>query len=130
MPENSLRWYDTEEGALPVTSEVGAVTLGDDELSIVQNPTTSLGFNTLPLYESYAQHYGVPYSGRWIDVNGGTFKAAGAQKGDVIYGVDDVLWADDPYVIERAKARLAKGETCVFHVWRGDESVDISVRTK
>jgi S1-C subfamily serine protease len=49
----------------------------------------------------------------------------GLQTGDVIYGADNLLWADDPFVLNRALCDIYDGKTVTLQVVRNGEEIEI-----
>ena len=45
----------------------------------------------------------------------------------MIYGIDELLWKDEPNITVYAKSRLLDGQAVTFHLYRNGEQMDIVI---
>jgi len=130
VPENLLRWFDSESGAIPLPADEagGAVTLSEEDSEKAGEVT--LGITTVTLLSGFAEHYGYSHSGRWITEveEGSVADRCGLRVGDLIYDADGVTWADDPYVLQHARVKMATTLPCVFRVERDGRNVELVMK--
>ena len=58
---------------------------------------------------------------------GGNASAWGLKRGDVIYGADNILWADDPFVLNRALCDVYDGLPVTLKIVRNGEEKEITL---
>ena len=128
VPENSLRWVDSLAGEVDARGLAAEAVCLTAEESAAED--TDLTFGTVELPSGFAERYGFERVGRWVTLvtDGGRAEKAGLKQGDLIWAVDGVAWADDPFVLERAKAALAAGKSVQLQVERRGKTVKVTLK--
>ena len=129
IPASQLYWIDSDDGYLPrsIVKNVYKNMPSEEVLNTAEG--FSLGIQTLPMCEIVASEYvGSPEPGRYIFniVAGSPAEASELRMKDVIYGVDEMSWKNEPFCIDYGMARLAEDKPVTFHVVRGGEYVDVT----
>ena len=88
-----------------------------------------LGCTVVDIREAFRSWTGSSESGVYIArIKPDSFaEQCGLQLGDLIFEVDGIPWAEDPYCILRGRAKAADGETVVFRVLREGRVVDLEI---
>lgn len=127
VPDSQLFWYSSKTGELELP-EVKDVYVQPDEDTTDKSMRISLGATTCNLYKYVVKTFcrskrpGIYLAA--LNVNGNAARW-GLQTGDVIYGADNLLWADDPFVLNRALCNIYDGKTVMLKVVRNGEEIEI-----
>lgn len=129
IPDSQLRWYSSDSGysmAAVSDAEYNAPS------SSVFNKSGKfmIGFTSTPMYSYICKGFAnSDYPGRFVtEVNEDSIaKKAGLLVKDVIYGIDDMLWKDEPNLVEIAKAKMYDGETVTLHIMRNNMKKDLKM---
>ena len=90
-----------------------------------------VGFTGFTVYSYIAKTYAhSKYPGWYVTiVNPDSIAEKGGLKvGDVIYGIDDMLWTEEPEMIDIAKAKMYDGATVIYHVIRNGMEKDLEMK--
>ena len=129
IPDSQRYWFSSASGYLQKP----------DVLVNYMNPTqdildkadqAKLGFSTADASDFLLSWYGAPGIGKYITRVSPDSVAdiCGLQLKDVIFEADGIRFSDDPYMITRARARIADGETVIFKVYRDGGVVELAFR--
>jgi hypothetical protein len=127
--EDSFVWVNSN-GSKTVTPKTVSVCLQPDKEIMDKSNSFALGSTGGNLYNYQAPYY-MRRAGVWISkiIEGSIVENYGLKVGDVIVAADGIRWSDDYYIIERAKAKMADGETVEFIYFRNgiEHSVQMSL---
>lgn len=128
IPDDQTYWYSTlpDEGYLeqpPVKENVPA----PDRETWNKAKSILAGWNATDVIEANRSCYGISESGSYIiHIEPGSIaEKCGLQLKDLIVEADGIRWAEDPFCITRAAAKVSDGETVIFKVLRNDEIVEL-----
>lgn len=128
VPDSQLFWYSTKTGEMELP-EVKEIYAQPDEDTIDKSMRITLGATTCNLYKYVVKTFcrskrpGVFLA--VLDPNGNAARW-GLQTGDVIYGADNLLWEDDPFVLNRALSNIYDGKTMTLLVVRNGEEIEVT----
>ena len=130
IPDSQLYWFDSKAGA----DERPAIEFiysgpGSDVLN--KSESFLMGYSHIDVYSYIARkfaHSDMP--GLYVTkVSPDSIaEKGGLLPGDLIYGADEFLWADEPAFPDYAKARMADGKTVVYHVVRNGLKKDLEMK--
>ena len=127
IPDCQLYWYSTKTGEMELP-EVKGIYAQPDEDTMDRSLRLSLGATTCNLYSYVVKPFcRSKRPGIYVAALSPNGYAAqwGLQVGDVIYGEDDVLWYEDPFMINRALCGVYDGNTVTLKVVRNGEEIEI-----
>ncbi|MCR4884466.1 MAG: Ig-like domain-containing protein [Clostridiales bacterium] len=130
IPDSHMYWYDSADGYGPCPAIAEAYQNPGDELyNKIEHYT--LGFYTRRFYSPIAMDYmGSNESGIYVVeiVPGSVAERVGLQLRDLIVGIDEIRWKDEPCCVAYAYSRLVDGQAVTFHIIRNGEKMDIVIR--
>ena len=127
IPDSQLYWYSTATGY----GERPAVTAVYERPSsdvIQQAGSFMLGYDYLRVYSYVCEGYaGSEKPGEYVVAveEDSLCRGFGLRSGDVIIGVDEMSWAEEPYATQIGKSRLLEGKTVVFRVMRYGKELEL-----
>lgn len=128
VPDSQLYWYSTKTGEMELP-EVKEIYAQPDEDTTDKSMRITLGATTCNLYKYVVKTFcrskrpGVFLA--VLDPNGNAARW-GLQTGDVIYGADNLLWENDPFVLNRALCNIYDGKTVTLQVVRNGEEIEVT----
>ncbi len=128
IPESQLYWFDMKNGyeaRLPVTEYTAPSKEIYDKVAEYK-----LGYSYDELYSTYSMDVASsPEPGLYLYKveEGSVAERAGLQTNDVIYGMDELVWKDEPNIAVYARSRLLDGQAVTFHLYRNGEQMDIVI---
>ena len=128
VPDSQLFWYSSKTGEMELP-EVKEIYAQPDEDTTDKSMRITLGATTCNLYKYVVKTFcRCKRPGVYLAVLNANGNAArwGLQTGDVIYGADNLLWADDPFVMNRALCDIYDGKTVMLQVVRNGEEIEIA----
>ena len=128
VPDSQLFWYSSKTGEMELP-EVKDIYAQPDEDTTDKSMRITLGATTCNLYKYVVKTFcRSKRPGVYLAVLNANGNAArwGLQTGDVIYGADNLLWADDPFVLNRALCNIYDGKTVKLQVVRNGEEIEIT----
>ena len=132
IPDSQLFWYSTKTGALPHPL-VSEIYVQPDEDTMDRSMRINIGASTCNLYSYVVKDFSrSKRPGIYLASieEGGNAASWGLQRGDVIYGADDILWADDPFVLNRAMCEVYDGKPVTLKIVRNGEEKEITLARK
>ena len=130
IAEDDLLWFSTKTGAYIHSEKKSHIYHLDPETKRKSDLIGRGLVCNLVINSETAKHFGYQNTGEYIDIYNSDPIAdyAGLQRGDMLFAVDGVKYADDPYTFEKGKARMVDGETIVISVERPDVGIlDIAI---
>ncbi len=130
IPDSQLYWFSSSRGYLtrPSIKEIYKV----PSSSVYQKSENFMvGFTSFAVYSYIAKTYAhSKYPGRYVSVvnSDSIAEKSGMKVGDVIYGIDEMLWTDEPELIDIAKARMYEGKTVTYHIIRNGTEKDFEMK--
>ena len=128
VPDSQLFWYSTKTGEMELP-EVKEIYAQPDEDTMDKSMRITLGATACNLYKYVVKTFcrskrpGVFLA--VLDPNGNAARW-GLQTGDVVYGADNLLWEDDPFVLNRALCNIYDGKTVTLQVVRNGEEIEVT----
>ena len=131
IPDSQLYWYSTKTGAMnrPEKPE-DYIQPDEDTMDQAERISVKLRATTCDLYSYVVKRFSrSKRPGKYIAGVGenGWADLWGLEAQDVIFGADDMLWADDPFFLNRALAKVYNGETVTLKVVRNGEEIEIPI---
>ena len=129
IPDSQLYWFDMKnkyEPRLPVTEYTEPAGKLYDRTA-----ECKFGFSSMDLFSDYCRDVDSnPEPGLFVNKieEGSVAERAGLQLHDVIYGIDELLWKDEPNITVYAKSRLLDGQAVTVRICRNGEKMDIVIR--
>lgn len=137
FPESQWAWFSSKEkGYINTPSVTDNYRIPTYENRSVYSPYSELrsklyfgGAHGYYLPKKYANAYGFKQSGIWItELSENWQKLYPIQVGDMLWGVDDLQYVDEPYLEEIFNNELYKDEnTVTLHLARKGENYDVTV---
>ena len=130
IPDSQLYWFSTKDGELPRPT-TGPNYVQPDEDTLDRAMRINMGANQCTLYSYTVKEFSrSKRPGIYLaNMNDTGYAAAwGLQPGDVIYGADDTLWADDPFILNRALCDVYDGKTVILKVVRNGEEIEVEIQ--
>lgn len=116
IAEKDLYWFSTKTNAY-LPKEIQEQEKHSLEQSVQEKSGSFIiGYDLLFPFSETAKHYGYENCGEYIiSVDEGSIaEDAGILAGDMLVSVDGVKITDDPFAVEKGKAKMADGEKVVF----------------
>ena len=132
IPDSQLFWVSTKTGVMP-RPDVKENYVQPDEDVMDRAARVNIGATTCELYSYVVKDFSrSKRPGVFLAsiTEGGYASSWGLQRGDVIYGADDVLWADDPFVLNRALCNVYDGNAITLKIIRNGEEKEITLAKK
>ena len=132
IPDSQLFWFSTKSGAM-LRPEVHETYVQPDEDTMDRAARVNIGATTCELYSYVVKDFSrSKRPGIYLAsiTDGGNASAWGLQRGDVIYGADNILWADDPFVLNRALCDVYDGNAVTLKIIRNGEEKEITLAKK
>lgn len=129
IPDSHLYWFDSANGYERKPSVYKAYKEPSQSV-LNKRDIVWFGMETLNIYSYIKTKYAHSAEpGIYLTaVNDGSLaQKSGLKVKDIIYGIDELYWKDEPFCIEYGKARLAEGKTIVIHVLRAGEKIDLEI---
>ena len=127
IPDNQLCWYEINTGYTSNPDVKVPYQMPDKEVFVKNNKFTfGLIYCNVSGYLS-KQFVSSDQGGVWVySVNRDSYAdKSGLLEGDLIIGIDELSYADEPYIMEIAKARMYDGQSVTLHLIRNGQLVDI-----
>ena len=129
IPDSQLRWYSSDSGySKAAVSDVQYKAPASSVFD--KSGKFMIGYTYVPMYSYICKGFAnSDYPGEYvIEVNEDSIaKKAGLLVKDLIYGIDDMLWKDEPNMSSIAKAKMYDGETVTLHIMRNKMKKDIKM---
>ena len=126
LPDRRLHWYSTARNAYISEPAGEAYTMPPEE---ILNPPEEnrLGITAAAVTGELAGAYGYGWSGLLVTEvqEGSAAEAIGFEAGDLVFGMNDTLYENEPYILPLAVDALLRDETIVFLVERNGEAMTI-----
>ena len=129
VPDSQLFWFSTKSGEME-RPEVSTVYVQPDEDTLDRAVRVKIGATTCELYSYVVKDFSrSKRSGVFLAsiAEGGNASSWGLQQGDVIYGADNILWADDPFMLDRAMCDIYDGLPVTLKIIRNGEEKEITL---
>ena len=129
IPDSQLFWYSTKTGEME-RPEVTGIYVQPDEDTIDRSLRVSIDATTCNLYSYVVRGFSRSRRpGIFLASisEGGNAAAWGLRRGDVIYGADNILWADDPFMLNRALCNVYDGLPVTLKIVRNGEEKEITL---
>ena len=127
--DSGRRWFSSLEGDYTVQTENQPENCYPGRELLDRAGSFRLGYSSMDIWEELAGHYGYHHAGSCVEevAEDSAADLAGLRPGDLIYMADGVLFADDPYIIEKAKIRMLDGDSVTLTAERPgqDEPVEL-----
>ncbi len=119
IPDNAHYWFSSQEKAYLDVPSVSYDTRPDESIR-KKARETSLGYTSTLLRSWMKEHYGYQHGGEYICqvTPESAAEKAGLRVGDLIIAIDGTEICNDPFSAEKAKAKMADGQSIVFTVER------------
>lgn len=132
IPDSQLFWVSTKTGPAE-RPEVRSSYEQPDEDTMDRAARVNIGATTCELYSYVVKDFSrSKRPGIFLAsiADGGNASSWGLQRGDVIYGADNILWADDPFVLDRAMCDIYDGLPVTLKIVRNGEEKEITLARK
>ena len=129
IPDSQLFWFSTKTGEME-RPEVSSIYIQPDEDTFDRAMRINIGATTCNLYSYVVKDFSrSKRPGVFLAsiAGGGNASSWGLQRGDVIYGADDILWTDDPFMLNRALCDIYDGKSVVLKIVRNGEEKEITL---
>ena len=129
LPDDRLCWFSTRQNAYTAgpENETSYEMPSEDVLRAAE--AVRLGFTVFPVPGELAEAYGFACGGMIVVSveEGSAAEAIGLEPWDLIYSVNDLLYATDPYFIARGIADLAAGRPMTMLFERDNALWEVSL---
>lgn len=127
LPENRLCWYSTRENAYVTMPESGEPYALPDADVLARASGYRLGFTAIAVTDDLAAAYGFYHSGMMIaEIRPDSLaEAIGLLPGDLIFAVNDIRYAGEPYIVSLAAAALADSQPVTLWIERENTAVSL-----
>ena len=132
IPDSQLFWVSTKTGPAE-RPEIGSIYVQPDEDTVDRAMRVNIGATTCELYSYVVKDFSrSKRPGIFLAsiAEGGNASSWGLQRGDVIYGADNTLWADDPFMLDRAMCEIYDGLPVTLKIVRNGEEKEITLARK
>ncbi len=128
IPDGQRYWFSSLTGYMEKPEVKANYTTPEQEI-VDKAGSFELGWNTYAVTHSTMSWYEVTDTGLYVThvEPGSIAEKYGLQVKDLVYEADGIRYADDPYIIQRAKAKMADGEAVIFKVLRSGESLELKL---
>ena len=129
IPDSQLFWFSTKTGEME-HPEIKGTYVQPDEDTMDRSMRINIGATTCSLYSYVVKDFSrSKRPGIYLAsiAEGGNAASWGLQRGDVIYGADNILWADDPFVLNRAMCDVYDGLPVTLKIVRNGEEKEITL---
>ncbi|MBR3333137.1 MAG: hypothetical protein IKG23_02495 [Clostridia bacterium] len=132
VPESSLYWFSSlTNGFINKDQPPYNYIYPSQEIFDKAKPF-KLGIYDCHVFPEYLSKYGLSDTGYFIYkfTDNSILKALGVETGDIIIACDGTTYSDDPYLIDRGKAKLAEGTSIELTLSRNGEKYTITVTSE
>ena len=128
IPESQQVWYSSKSGWLEKPDTFTRYTEPTEEESRLAG-TIDFGIDMAASAINTSGYYQTARHGLLVDYvrEDSIASEAGIHLRDLIYGIDGVLWTDDPRILTKAEARYMQGETVTLMIERNGETIEIQL---
>jgi len=122
LPDSRLHWYSAAQQAY-ISEPAGDPYEMPDAETLAAGAEVRLGFRAVAVPGELAEAYGFGWSGLLV-IRVEEDSAAdriGLKAGDLVFGMDETVYDEEPYILSLAAAALSRGEAMTLWVERDGE---------